>query len=250
MGQELGLTARWDRRARGDGMITGGRGSCDTQLRLRSRLPEQTVPASLLHGVAPRAPPSGGGGQAGAPGTSWHRGFGGISRGPPATTPGALLSVRGPGVLWARKGLGCQGAPRAQRSEPVLPRACEAGGRVGGELGGGGAVCPAPPPKVSDCPAQGSLGRLPFPPPPTPESQGSTPRDVTTDGGGQRRVLLPEATVSAQHWGGSLGADRAGEGQGRRGVGVCYPGPGGGASEPAGWFVWEGVCYCEVCAPG
>lgn len=66
-----------------------GWGGCDTQLLLRSRLPQQTAPASPLHGAAPPGTALGGvdGERANRapPGT----GVQGISRGPLATTPGA-----------------------------------------------------------------------------------------------------------------------------------------------------------------
>lgn len=103
------------------------------------------MPASLLHGAAPPGTALGGGRRAG--GRTGHllaQGFGEFPEAPLQQRLVPLECKGGPEVLWAREeGLGCQGAPRAQRGEPVLPRACEAGGGVGG-VGGGGAVCARP----------------------------------------------------------------------------------------------------------
>lgn len=62
---------------------------------------------------------------------------------------------------WGREA-GVPGSPPVQRREPELPRACEAGQGVC-VWGGRRCLCPAPPPRVSDCPGSGSSAASPPP---------------------------------------------------------------------------------------
>lgn len=62
-------------------MIRGGRGGCDTQLRLGSRLQEQTAPPRSM-GQRPRAPPSGGGVAGGLTGHLLAQGSGEFPKAP------------------------------------------------------------------------------------------------------------------------------------------------------------------------
>lgn len=213
-------------------MIRGGSG------RLRHTAPTRvTAPGAdgarlpAPWGSAPGHRPRVGGRRAG--GRTGHllaQGFGEFPEAPLQQLLVPLECKGGPEVLWAREErLGCRGAPRAQRSEPVLPRACEAGGGVGGVAGGRRCLCPAPPPKrVSDCPGSGSSGRLPFPPPPPqlPESQGSTPRDVTTTGEGGRGVYSSRGHCVCSALGWERLCRPCGEGRGEEVLGSARSGPG------------------------
>lgn len=141
MGQEWGAHSPVGPASQGRRcMIRGGRGGCDTQLQLGSRLREQTVPASLLHGAAPPGTALGGVGAGGLTGHLLAQGFREFPEGPLKQLPVPLEGKGGPEVLRARdERLGCREAPPAQRGEPALPRACEAGG-------GGGAALSVPGP--------------------------------------------------------------------------------------------------------
>lgn len=145
-------------------MFRGGRGGCDTQLRLGSRLREQTAPASPLHGAAPPGTALGVGGRAGAPGTSWHRGPGNFPR-PPCDNSRCLSRVGGaPEVLRAGdERLGCQGAPQSSAASLRFRERA----RRAGDGGVGGAALSVPGPtaqRVSDCPGSGAAAS-PSPPP-------------------------------------------------------------------------------------
>jgi hypothetical protein len=149
-------------------MIGRGRGGCDTQLRLGSRLLEQTAPASPHHGAAPPGTALGGVGREWAKRAPPGTGVQGISRGPLATTPGASQGKGGPGGAagWGLEAWVLGLPPTPQRSAKSLRfRGCARRAQ-----GVWGAVLTGPSPtacRVSDCPRSQARGALP-PPSPTP----------------------------------------------------------------------------------
>lgn len=98
MGQEWGAHSPVGPASQGRRrMIRGGRGGCDTQLQLGSRLREQTVPASPLHGAAPPGTALGGVGAGGLTGHLLAQGFGEFPEGPLKQLPVPLEGKGGPG---------------------------------------------------------------------------------------------------------------------------------------------------------
>lgn len=175
--------------------------------------------ASPLHGAAPPGTALGGGGLAG--GRTGHllaQGSGEFPKAPLRQLAVPLEGKGGPGGAVSReREAGVLWSPPAQRREPVLPRACEAG--RGGEGGAALSVAGPTAQRVSDCPSSRSSAASP---PPTPvKSLRALPHMTSRRGGwgcggvytSRGHCVRPLRTL-----GGSGGR---GEGRGRRGVGVC-----------------------------
>lgn len=221
--------------------------------RLRHTAPTRvTAPgadgASPLHGAAPPGTALGGGVAGGRTGHLLARGSGEFPEAPLRQLPVPLEGKGGREVLWVGdERLGCRGAPQCSagslsfRGRVRRARVC---------VGGRRCLCPAPPPRVSDCPGSGSSAASP----PPPECLKVLPH-VTSRQGVWRHARVSRPLRPLR----TLGGSGCAEGK-RRGVGVSARGHREMSVPGACWFVSEGVlprggvgawlrCSCWGAAP-